>query len=199
MKLNIKTFAIFVMLVNNAYANNQIHNLRYTSRAVAISLPVSVVDKPSACAGFFVMRKFKYLVNTSLESFIEKPLPVRRFRKRAEKKTSMGERLVADWLIKNSIRFKREKEFADLINPATGKILSIDFYLHTHKICIEFDGRQHFKASKLFDRNGDSLEARIQRDRVKDAYCRNRGIKMIRIRYSDINRVSEILSQHFSI
>lgn len=43
------------MLVNNAYANHPLHNLKYTSQAVATPLS-SIVDKPSACAGFFIMQ-----------------------------------------------------------------------------------------------------------------------------------------------
>jgi len=60
MKFQIKYY-IFVMLVNNAYAVNLLHHLKYTSRAVAISLPVSVVDKPSARAGFFIMETWSQI------------------------------------------------------------------------------------------------------------------------------------------
>lgn len=139
-------------------------------------------------------KSLSYFIATSEGMSVPKE---KKFKQKGQRQTSLGERLVADWLIKNNIRFKREKEFSDLINPMTGKALSIDFYLHTHKIVIEFDGRQHFKASKLFDRNGDSLEARIQRDRIKDTYCRNKGFKMIRIKYTEINLIDSILKLHF--
>lgn len=141
-------------------------------------------------------KNLSYFIKTS--DTICKP-PVKKFKEKGLRQTSLGERLVADWLVKNGIRFKREKEFGDLINPMTGKTLLVDFYLHAHKICIEFDGRQHFKASKLFDRNGDSLEARVQRDRIKDSYCKSRGLKMIRIKYYEINLIHDILSKYFTL
>lgn len=143
-------------------------------------------------------RKFK-TPNVNFDSFTFLNTPKNKLKKNKtqERQTSYGEKLVAEWLVKNNILFKREKEFSDLINPITGKALIVDFYLHAHKIVIEFDGRQHYKASKLFDRNGDSLEARMQRDSVKNAYCANKGFKMIRIKYTEINIIDKILATHF--
>lgn len=113
------------------------------------------------------------------------------------RQTSLGERTIADWLVKNGIKFRREKQFVNLINPTTGQRLWLDFYLHSHKIVIEFDGKQHYKASKMFDRNGDSLESRIHRDKIKDHYCLTNGLKMVRIRYNQLNEVPIILSSIF--
>jgi len=117
----------------------------------------------------------------------------------AARQVSVGEKMVAEWLVKNGIKFKSEKEFMDLINPMTGKRLIIDFYLHRHKTCIEFDGRQHFMASEKFDRNGDSLEARIQRDQIKNDYCATKGLKLIRIKYTEMNNIHNILKVHFKV
>jgi hypothetical protein len=45
------------MLINNTHANNHFIHLKYTSQVVA-TLPRNVVDKPSACAGFFIMETY---------------------------------------------------------------------------------------------------------------------------------------------
>ncbi len=140
---------------------------------------------------------YRPYADKDLDYFVaaNKPKPII---KKGERQTSLGEKTIADWLIKNSIRFRREKQFVNLINPATGQRLWLDFYLHSHKIVIEFDGKQHYKASKMFDRNGDSLEARIQRDKIKDHYCLTNGLKMVRIKYNQLNEVPAILSQLFT-
>lgn len=142
--------------------------------------------------------KFKPYDNKDLDFFIasKKTKPTV---KKGERQTSLGERMIADWLVKNGIRFRREKQFIDLVNPATGKMLWLDFYLHSKKIVIEFDGKQHYKASKMFDRNGDSLEARIQRDAIKDLYCQSNGLNMVRIKYNQLNSIGQILSDVFKL
>lgn len=141
---------------------------------------------------------FKAYADKDLDYFVatKKPKPIL---VKGERQTSLGERVIADWLVKNSIRFSREKQFVNLVNPSTGKRLWLDFYLHSRKIVIEFDGKQHYKASKMFDKNGDSLEARIQRDRIKDLYCTNNGLIMVRIKYSQLSEVPIILSKLFNI
>lgn len=52
-----KKLLIFVMLINNAYASNRLFHLEYTSRADATP-PQSVVDKPSARAGYYIMENY---------------------------------------------------------------------------------------------------------------------------------------------
>ncbi len=69
----------------------------------------------------------------------------------------------------------------------------MDFYLPQHKICIEFDGRQHFFKCAKFDENGDTLSARKERDSIKDLFCVERKIKMLRIRYTQMSLISDIL------
>lgn len=113
-----------------------------------------------------------------------------------ERQTSFGERMVAEWLLKNGIKFKREKQFQDLFNPKTKQLLWLDFYIFSHKTVIEFDGRQHFEACDAFDVR-DSLEERMFRDRVKNNYCKKRGFAMVRIRYDQLKQIDSILKYHF--
>lgn len=168
-------------LKKQSYATKQ--EIRYKQEAQK-SLYRPYADKP-----------LSYFLSTPEEKkALRKPKPI----VKSERQTSLCEKLIAEWLLKNGIRFKREKQFDDLINPITRQKLWIDFYLHKHKIVIEFDGKQHFKASKQFDRNGDSLEMRKYRDNVKNDYCCKKGLKMVRIKYNQINSISSILTELFS-
>ena len=56
----------------------------------------------------------------------------------------------------------------------------MDFYLPKDKICIEIDGIQHY------DKTINWYSSRAhQRDLSKDEYCKQHGIKMIRIPFYD--------------
>lgn len=141
-------------------------------------------------------KKFKHIEKPTLDSFIEPQEKPKRLKRRSTVvKMSYGESKVADWLVKNGFKFKPEKEFDDLINPLTKQKLRFDFYLHAHKTCIEFDGRQHFEETKKFDKKGDSLAGRIFRDSFKDEYCVNNGLRLIRIRYDQVNSIPFILKE----
>ena len=62
--------------------------------------------------------------------------------------------------------------------------LPFDFYLPEQNTCIEFDGLQHFKPIDWF--GGVETFLYIQKnDRLKDEYCLNNSIKLLRIKYND--------------
>lgn len=113
---------------------------------------------------------------------------------------SFGEAKVAEFLKSNKIMFQREKEFEDLINPKTNKKLRFDFYLPNINICIEYDGKQHFEYTpsihgNSFDKGQVLVEQQQYRDSVKDEYCRDNNIKMIRISYKEFHKIDDILHE----
>lgn len=60
--------------------------------------------------------------------------------------------------------------------------LEYDYYLTDHNTVIEYDGEQHYKPVKLF--GGKKSFERLKRyDAIKDKYCQDNGITMIRIPY----------------
>lgn len=112
------------------------------------------------------------------------------------KRMSSGERRVEAWLDGHGIEYVRQKTFDGC---GTNKPYRFDFFLPKDNICIEFDGQQHFKAVDFSGRLGkDIAETRLYltayRDAVKDAYCRSNGIGLIRVKYSEVNNIDEILS-----
>lgn len=94
---------------------------------------------------------------------------------------SYGSFLVRDYLLKNNIKYFEEKTFDDLLSNK-GAHLFFDFYLTEYRTVIEVDGKQHFESICHF--GGDSAFKTLQEnDKIKDDYCKNNNIKMIRIPY----------------
>jgi formylmethanofuran dehydrogenase subunit E/very-short-patch-repair endonuclease len=95
---------------------------------------------------------------------------------------SKGEKTISDYLIYNNIKFKRQKTFDECKYK---RVLPFDFYLPEFNMCIEFDGKQHYEL--FYKRKFDikSLNDQIIRDNIKDKYCEDNNIKMLRIKYTD--------------
>jgi len=90
------------------------------------------------------------------------------------------------WLDNNNIKYIMEKRFDDCKNKKT---LPFDFYLVDYNYCIEVDGEQHyFKGSTRYFKNGNFTEEDFNKikinDNIKTQYCKNNGIKLIRLKYT---------------
>ena len=100
-----------------------------------------------------------------------------------DEKQSIGEKVIQSVLEELNINFETEKQFQDCFYK---RVLRFDFYLPDYNCCIEYDGIQHFKPTNF---SHDNFEERKQRDKVKDLYCKNKGIKLIRIAYTDLDLI----------
>lgn len=92
---------------------------------------------------------------------------------------SSGERQVRQWLVEHNINYKFQKSFDDCRdkNP-----LPFDFYLPKYNSCIEYDGRQHYAVIDWFN-NEEKFKLIQKHDRIKNDYCKNNDIKLLRIPY----------------
>lgn len=106
-------------------------------------------------------------------------------------KRSKGEALLRSLFTKMSIRFIPEYSFDDCVNPNTGMHLKFDFYLPDYNCCIEHDGEQHFKGWRKCWDFKSSLQQIQFRDGIKNQYCKEKGILLIRIPYTDYNKLDE--------
>lgn len=106
-------------------------------------------------------------------------------------KQSIGEAKIQRILQKNNINFKKEYYFNDLKNPKTKQLLRFDFAIFNKEdkleYLIEFDGKQHFKENPFLN---DTLEETQYRDTLKNQYCKNHNIKLKRIPYYDIDKIT---------
>jgi hypothetical protein len=98
---------------------------------------------------------------------------------------SKGEIIVANILTKNKIEFDRIHTFDDCTNELKGRYcrkLTFDFYLPNNNVCIEYDGEQHYKPYGTD--TGKKLVKTQKNDKLKNKYCEENGIKLIRIPYT---------------
>ena len=104
---------------------------------------------------------------------------------------SKGEIKINEILIKNNIKYESQKSF----NGCKFKQkLKFDFYLPDYNTCIEFDGEQHFSKYR-FELNDDKFNIRKERDKIKNDYCLNNNIKLLRIKYTE--NIEDILNNIF--
>jgi hypothetical protein len=114
---------------------------------------------------------------------------------------SKGEVLIGKLLHSMEINFIRQKKFEDC--KGTNKIrcrrLPFDFYLPNYNTIIEYDGKQHYEPIDIF--GGKEGYERIKvYDEIKNKYCDDNGIKMIRIPYNmKDNKIKEYIVKELGI
>ena len=101
---------------------------------------------------------------------------------------SFGEQQIRQILQKLQIETKTQFQFEDCRNPKTNAKLYFDFYLPKYNCCIEYDGRQHFKE---YSGSWEKLEDVQYRDSIKNKYCKEHNIPLIRIPYTDKSKLNE--------
>lgn len=109
---------------------------------------------------------------------------------RKDSDLSKHEKTIAEFLIKEAIFFRREVFMKGLFNPDTNKPLFFDFYIPAYNLVIEYDGPQHFK-----NKDTDALILTKKRDRIKDAFCRQRKINILRIPYWKQKRIEHLICE----
>jgi very-short-patch-repair endonuclease len=105
---------------------------------------------------------------------------------------SIGEEKINKILKSKNIKYETQKTFQNCRNINQ---LPFDFYLTEKNLCIEFDGDQHFNRFR-FEKDDDGLNIRKKRDEIKNIYCKENKIELIRIKYTDNieNKLNEILN-----
>lgn len=93
------------------------------------------------------------------------------------KKLSKGCEIIRSYLDRYDIEYELEKSFDDCKRI---RLLAFDFYLPRFNMCIEYDGEHHRRAMK--HRGGeDNLRLVKERDTIKNEYCKNNNIHLVRI------------------
>lgn len=111
------------------------------------------------------------------------------------KQNSKGEEYIKTYLEKREIKYIRQKSFDDCkyINR-----LSFDFYLPDLNTCLEFDGLQHFEPVKEFGGEKE-FNLILKRDKCKNKWCIENKVNLIRIRYDEFDKISEILDKKLQL
>lgn len=99
---------------------------------------------------------------------------------------SKGSKRVEEFLTENNIKYIKEYKFENCRNK---RKLPFDFFLPEENILIEYDGSQHFypKWGK------EKLTKTKTNDKIKNKFCEENKIKLIRINYKENNKIEKIL------
>lgn len=101
-------------------------------------------------------------------------------------KKSTGEIAVEKSLNILGIAFEKQKTFE---NCKLQQYLRFDFYIPSLNTCIEYDGEYHYKNIR------DSLEYTKKRDEIKNKYCKDNNIKLVRIPYFEKENIHKIIEE----
>lgn len=108
---------------------------------------------------------------------------------------SKGEKETSRILDLLNIKYIEQKRFKECKNKHT---LPFDFYLPNYNICIEYNGEQHYIPTDFSDRH-DKKQGKLnlkqikKHDSIKQRFCEKEDIKLIVIKYTQINKIEEIL------
>ena len=98
--------------------------------------------------------------------------------------SSKGEDEVSRILDNFNIDYVRQWTDHGIPKAHNGKKMAYDFYIPTKNMVIEYDGEQHFKPINAWG-GMKNLVAVKSRDSIKDKYCKDNGIGILRISYLD--------------
>lgn len=112
---------------------------------------------------------------------------------------SKGEKYVNELLINNNIEFEPQYTFKDCSSMSKRGFcteLPFDFYLPEYNACIEYDGKGHFEP--VFGIK--SFESTQRTDKLKTDYCKENGIKLIRVPYTmNLKKVEDYIKSELGI
>lgn len=181
-------FGMFILLTNKPMKSNKSPKLSKASRHQKIAK--SNLEKFKKQNEYFAGLKNNYSHTIAVHEPETKAVKHSQFRCLGNKikDRSLGEKEVEKCLNEFKFFYKREVSFQALPN------LRFDFYLPKNNICIEFDGIQHFQPVRTFDKNDPlAFYFRQNNDLKKNLFCKRNGIKLIRIKYTDIKKTRDIL------
>jgi len=108
-------------------------------------------------------------------------------------KSSKGEQIIRNLLIRCNIEYKREYNIKDIDNNR----YRFDFYLPKLNLLIEFDGKQHFMPIEHFG-GLPAFRSNVRRDRAKNRLAELYEIPLIRIHYKKLKVVEFVLINEIS-
>ena len=98
---------------------------------------------------------------------------------------SHGEIAVEKLLIENNIPYQQEYVAFKFANNSNAKF---DFFIN-NKYFIEYDGETHYKFNLHGWHNEEQLKAQQERDMIKNQWCKDNNIPLIRIPYTHLKEL----------
>lgn len=111
-------------------------------------------------------------------------------------KSSRGEKAVRDYLDRAGYRYVEQYTFDGCKHKQK---LPFDFYIPDLNTAIEYNGEQHYKQSWYDYICGSAAAEHFQSQQLRDAikvdYCKNNGIRLIVIPYTELKNINGFLSK----
>lgn len=112
---------------------------------------------------------------------------------------SLGEKKIDFILNKYAIEYERQyKIITDLKLFGKQGCFIVDFYLPKENLIIEYNGIQHYEEVKYFHKKDNSFEKQKNRDRKLKKWCKDNGVKLLTIKYTEKDKIEEILKQYIN-
>lgn len=109
--------------------------------------------------------------------------------------SSKGELAIIKFLNKYNINYKHNKPYGDC---SYKRPLKFDFLIFDKenrlKLIVEYDGEMHFIPVKAFG-GEEAFEKTKARDKVKNDFCKEKNISLLRIPYWEIDNIHKILGK----
>lgn len=109
-------------------------------------------------------------------------------------KSSHGEKRIRRYLEKNNILYEEQKMFNDL---RIQRRFKFDFCIYKNNkfFLLEYDGELHSTPYRNNEKCIKKLEETKMRDEMKNNYCKEKGIKLVRINYLQYDEIENILDE----
>ena len=98
---------------------------------------------------------------------------------------SKGELIIAKMLYDNNIPFEQEKVMFQYSNKRYARF---DFYINNQYL-IEYDGETHYQCNLHGWHDQNQLKAQQERDAIKNQWCKDNNIPLIRIPYTHLKDI----------
>ena len=109
---------------------------------------------------------------------------------------SKGEEIIKSILEELKIDFISQYKFKDCKDLLP---LPFDFYLPNYNLIIEYDGEQHFDVNRAFNSNENKFWETVIHDAIKNSYCEDNNINILRIPFWEYNNIKEIIKNKLNI
>jgi len=104
---------------------------------------------------------------------------------------SKGEQNIKKYLKNNNLIYKEQQTFKGCKDK---KLLRFDFFLLDYNLCVEYDGKQHFQPIDYYGGSKEFKQTQ-KRDNIKNNYCKENNIYLLRIKYTNLNNIETILNK----
>lgn len=106
---------------------------------------------------------------------------------------SKGEVKVEEYLKNNNFVYNKEHRFDEC--RGRKQLLPFDFYLPEDNVCIEYDGEFHYAPIIKTKSRYKRFDVSKINDTIKNEFCINNNIRLIRIPYWEFDNIEKILSE----